>query len=106
MPALDIKIVRFGDEVPWPEVDREQILHYTDTMKVAVLEGGMSSGKPSVALRIDLDDGRTLIAETSLDLLIGVLATAHGAFPQSFVGGLFDIDALRAEIDRLRGTSG
>lgn len=32
---------------------------------------GMRSGRTSVALRLDLPDGRTLIAETSLGLLLG-----------------------------------
>lgn len=38
---------------------------------VALLEGGMQSGKASVSFRIHLPDGKVVIAETSLSLLIG-----------------------------------
>jgi hypothetical protein len=37
---------------------------------VAALSRGMSSGKPSVMFRIDLPDGRTVMAETSMRLLL------------------------------------
>lgn len=38
------------------------------TIQVAVVPRGMASGKPSVLLRIDLEDGRTILAETSASL--------------------------------------
>ena len=49
----------------------------------------MASGKPSVALRLDLEDGRTVISQTSLEGLIATLAAARGAFPDVFAGGPF-----------------
>jgi hypothetical protein len=36
---------------------------------MALLPGGMQSGKSSVTFRIELPDGRTLLTETSLALL-------------------------------------
>lgn len=38
-------------------------------ISVTVLEGGTVSGQPSIMLRLDLPDGRTVLAETSWRLL-------------------------------------
>jgi hypothetical protein len=43
---------------------------------IALLDGGMTSGKPSVCVRVNLPSGRTLLAQTSLALLL----TACDAF--------------------------
>ena len=40
------------------------------TISIAALSKGMKSGKPSVSIRIDLPDGRTLVAETSMRLFL------------------------------------
>lgn len=68
MLALDIIL----EEPAWPELGQhpEKIIHVTSGMAISGLAGGMGSGKPSVALRIDLPDGRSVIAETSLALLV------------------------------------
>ena len=70
MPSLDIHLD--GDKC-WPDLEakREQIIHVTEHLEVAALSGGMQSGRPSVALRIDLPDGRVVIAETSMRLFLG-----------------------------------
>jgi uncharacterized protein (UPF0371 family) len=67
MPMLNIKLD--GDNC-WPDLaDKpEGELIETQTIEVALLPGGMSSGKASVAIRIDLPDGRTVIAQTSQEL--------------------------------------
>lgn len=68
MPELILKFT----EPAWPELaDGKTVLHHTkDKMQVTALLGGMSSGAPSVALRIDLEDGSVVIAETSLALFL------------------------------------
>lgn len=63
-----------GDGV-WTDLvkDDERIIHIGNgapPLQITVLEGGMTSGKPSVSLRVDLPDGRIVIAETSLALLL------------------------------------
>lgn len=68
MPALTIKLD--GDQC-WPDLaekrDAGQLIQ-TETLEVALLPGGMASGKASVAIRIELPDGRTVIAQTSQEL--------------------------------------
>ena len=67
MPVLDI-ILR---EPAWPDLaDRDDVIHLTNTIGVTCLAGGMESGKASVAFRFDLPDGRPVVAETSLGLLV------------------------------------
>jgi hypothetical protein len=66
-----IKLDLDGDDA-WEDLAdrRDQIIHLPDEpIRLAVLDGGMVSGRPSVALRLDLPDGRVVIAETSLALL-------------------------------------
>lgn len=75
MPWLDIKLldsldVKLDGDRCWPDLASktdEQIV-CTENISVALLPGGMSSGKASVAIRIDLPDGRTVIAQTSQEL--------------------------------------
>lgn len=93
MPTIEVKIVREGpheDQEPvFPDLaqDRENVVHVVRTWRVAVLNGGMSSGLPSVALAIPLPDGRTVIAETSLANWTAVTIAARAAFPEAFLGG-------------------
>jgi hypothetical protein len=57
------------EDPAWPDLQEREIIHTTD-VHVAGLEGGMGSGAPSIALRIDLPDGRSVVAETSLALFL------------------------------------
>lgn len=60
------------EEPAFPDLSAhpERIVHVTTPLSITGLAGGMGSGKPSVALRIDLPDGRSVVAETSLALLL------------------------------------
>jgi hypothetical protein len=69
----------------WPDlIDRQsEIIHVGDgsVIDIAALDAGMTSGRMSVALRIDLPDGRPLIAETSwrsLATAVQAIAARHG----------------------------
>ena len=53
----------------WPDIQDNKIIRAVG-LQVAALQGGMKGGTPSVAFRIDLEDGQTVIAETSLKLLL------------------------------------
>ena len=67
---VPMKVHLDGDNC-WPDLRTkapEEIIHVIG-LEVAMLVGGMSSGKSSVAFRFDLEDGRVVVAEASLDLL-------------------------------------
>jgi hypothetical protein len=67
--AIDLNL---GPEPHWPDLDLTKVIHLGNDappIKIASLPGGMGSGRASICLRIDLPDGRTVLAETSLRLL-------------------------------------
>jgi hypothetical protein len=82
MPVIDVRLD--GDNC-WPDlkakVEAGRLIHIKGDgppIGLAMLEGGMVSGKPSVALRIDLPDGRTVLAETSVELFLTAAAAVRG----------------------------
>lgn len=56
----------------WPDLrdKQEQIIHVMDALSIAALSGGMTSGRPSVAFRIDLPGGQIVLAELSMRLFL------------------------------------
>ncbi len=76
MPIMDIHV---DGDACWPDLDLTTVLHGEIT-GMAALAGGMESGKPSVTIRIHLDDGRPVLAETSLALLHMALAAFVGRY--------------------------
>jgi hypothetical protein len=62
----------------WPDLSlqRDQTIHLAETtIGLAVLTGGMTSGRESVAFRLDLPDGKHVVAETSWRLLAAAART-------------------------------
>lgn len=66
MIPLDIHLE--GDGC-WKDLSMKQI-RTAPLKSIALLKGGMQSGKSSVSFRIDLNDGTVIIAETSLTLFL------------------------------------
>lgn len=77
MPALTVKF--YGDNA-WPDLKDRPVQDTTQPIEVAVLEAGMASGKPSVAIRIDIDGG-SIIAQTSASLFVQAGRMIHARFP-------------------------
>lgn len=65
MPVLDI--IMDGDNC-WPEL-KEKGFITGNWVGIARLRRGMVSGAASVTVRIELPDGQTVLAETSLALI-------------------------------------
>ena len=82
MPVMKVIL----EEPTWPDLDakRDQLtwLNGSDDppIQIGALEGGMVGGRPSVAIRIDLPDGRIVVAETSLRLFQMANAALRGRF--------------------------
>lgn len=99
MPALDINLD--GDNA-WPDLrgKERKIIHLANeaTIKLVALEGGMASGKPSVCFRLDLPDGRVVLAETSARLFVMAAAAIVGKWPD------VDDGTFQAHIDKGRAT--
>jgi hypothetical protein len=88
MPAIDINLS--GDNA-WPDLRdrRDDILEAADLWRLTAREGGMSSGAPSVGLRLDCGD-KVVIAETSLAAWIAATCALRGKFPEAFAGTPLD----------------
>lgn len=89
MIALTITFVAKGPltEIEWPELDRRKVIHLgndSPPIKVAVLDVGTSSGLPSIALRVDLPDGKTVIAETTARLFCTAARAIMAKYPDLF----------------------
>lgn len=71
MPSLDIKLeptIHPDGDGCWPDLKDRPYEHGLLT-GISALKAGMQTGRPSVTLRIEADDGRVILAETSLRLL-------------------------------------
>ena len=78
MPRLDI--ILEGDGA-FKDVDPKKLAHTTEPIRIAALEGGMESGKPSLVIGCFLpNNGGCVIAETSLALFL----SAADAFKARF----------------------
>lgn len=85
LPSIDL-IFHDALEAPvWPELSEDKIIHtQLENCKLVVLDSGMKSGQPSVALRFDLPDGRHIIAETSARVFCTAAKAIMGRYPKLF----------------------
>ena len=77
------------EEPAWPELyDRSEDVTFIpgneSFLCCAVLEKGMVGGKPSLAIRIDLPDGKVVIAETSARLFCTAANAIQAKYPDLF----------------------
>lgn len=77
----DLTIHLDGDGC-WPDL-LEKPYHHGRIKSVAALPGGMQSGRPSVTIRAELDDGTIVLLETSMALF--------NAATRAFVGRFGDL---------------
>lgn len=81
-----LKVILDGDGC-WPDLPGKEVIHLGNLsmpIQIATLPGGLSSGKTSVSIRIDLPDGKVVIAETTLALFLSAAETfkVHYEGPQ------------------------
>lgn len=87
VPTIDLTVLRRDDPAaPWSDIDATRCVALADPdrLPLVVLEAGMSSGAPSIAVRLNLADGNTAIFETSLAAWIAATCAMRGAFPEAF----------------------
>jgi len=58
---------------------RERVVE-GDFTKIMALDSGMASGKPSVGVVIELPDGRVVLGQTSMSLLLGAADAFRARF--------------------------
>ena len=80
--------VNLNGDGAWPDLGDKQtaglliwlIGNDGPPIQVCTLDGGMTSGNPSVAIRIDLPDGSVVVAETSVRLFQMAAAAMRGKY--------------------------
>ena len=80
---IGLKLILEGDGA-WTDLSVEDVIHIageSPPLQVAVLDGGLVSGRPSVAIRADLPDGRTVVVETSARLFVTAAQAIHARYP-------------------------
>jgi hypothetical protein len=86
---ISMNIIMQGDNC-WPDLaDDKVVIHLGEGSKpiqVAVLDGGLKSGRPSVAIRTDLPDGTVVIAETTARLFVTAARAVLAKYPDLFEG--------------------
>lgn len=85
MPVMDVVLDTTN---LWPDLKEmpHAIIHTTTNLQVAVMEGGMASGRPSIMIRIDLPDGRVVLFETSARIYCSGAKIIMAKFPDLFEG--------------------
>jgi hypothetical protein len=69
--VMNFKFGNASGEGAFPELTDGRVVHHvTSEIGLGTLEGGMGSGLPSVALKIDLPDGSSVLVETSARMFI------------------------------------
>lgn len=79
MPTI-VHINLEGDGI-WPDMAGKEIIEVNE-ISLSALTAGMESGRPSIAMKIDLPDGRVVLAQTSMrNFLVaaGAFAIRYGA---------------------------
>lgn len=82
----EIKVILEGDGC-WPDLAEKEkegkFIHLPDPqMQIAALSKGMTSGKPSISIRFELPDGKTVMAETSMRLFIAAAEAFKAKYAQ------------------------
>lgn len=83
---IGMTIILNGDNA-WPDLQDKDIIHLANDappLQVATLDGGLASGRPSVAIRIDLPDGKTIVAETTARLFCSAAKAIQAKYPDLF----------------------
>lgn len=82
-------IIKLDGDNAWPDLRGKEVIHLGDgspPIQVTTLEGGLASGRPSVALRFELPGGETVIAETTARLFCTTAKAIMARYPDLFVG--------------------
>ncbi len=81
MPSMRVVLDPDGT---FPELQHKKVHKVQSEIVMTVLEHGMKSGAPSVALVIPLEDGSVVFAETSAKLILTAAAAIKGKYGDDF----------------------
>ena len=79
----------FGDNDAWPDLHDKAVTivdHADHPVQIAVLDHHLLTGRPSIAIRLDLPDGSTVIAETTARMFVIAGRMVVAKYPNLFDG--------------------
>lgn len=86
MPVMSgLRFLHQDDPAPYPDLDADKIIS-VEQVDIFVLDAGTQSGRPSVALKIDLPDGQTVVAQTTARLFCTHARAIMARYPDLFDG--------------------
>jgi hypothetical protein len=85
MASMDIHLDGDGVWSDLLEKKPEDVIHTTEHMAIAALSAGMTSGRPSIAIRINLPDGKVVVAETSMRLFLNAADAFRARYRKDIV---------------------
>lgn len=80
---IGLTLILEGDNC-WPDLKDKEFIGIEEGLQVAVLDGGMQGGRPSIAIRLELPDGRPVIAQTSARLFCTAARGIMAKYPRLF----------------------
>jgi hypothetical protein len=88
---MNALVLKLDGDGAWPDlagkIDTPQVIHLGNDAKpieISVLDAGMHSGRPSIMIRLELPDGRTVLAETSARLFCSAGRAVLAKYPRLF----------------------
>lgn len=82
---IPFSIILEGDNA-WPDLHNKEDVSAGLISSCAVLDRGMSSGKPSVCFRIEMDDQSVVLAQTSARVFCTAAKAIMAKYPDLFEG--------------------
>jgi hypothetical protein len=86
---LTLSIIMDGDSA-WPDLKKKdesgELVQVSTGLQIAVLSRVEKDAPTTVCLRVDLPDGRTVLAETTLRLLATAVRAFQSRYPNNEVG--------------------
>ena len=80
-------VIKLTGDGAWPDLAEKDVIHLANgapPIRVCVIDAGLVSGRPSVALRLDLPDGRVVVAETTARLFVSAGRAIAARYPDLF----------------------
>ena len=84
MIAMNIILHGNRSDRIWPDLHKRNVVHLANNAPPIQVAVRLTRGRPSVAFRLDLPDGRTVIAETSASLFVLAAKTIWAKYPNLF----------------------
>ena len=68
MPSINLNLS--AEDGVWDEVDGKKLIEFNGTIDMVTLKNGTDTGRPTVLMRMSMDDGIVIVCQTTVRLFI------------------------------------